>query len=168
MLYEVTIPQFIHTLSNLSAILDKAAAFAEKKKIEPAVLFSYRLAADQFPLSRQIQIACDTAKFAAARLTGKEAPKHEDNETTVADFKRRIESTVSYLKTFTAKDFVGVQERKVTTPRWEGKHMTAVDYATTHAIPNFFFHVTTGYSILRHMGLEIGKADYLGQLPLKS
>jgi uncharacterized protein len=167
MLFEVTVPQFIHTLTNLNAILDKAAAFAEKKKIEPAVLFNYRLAADQFPLSRQIQIACDTAKMSAARLTGKEAPKNEDNEVTFPDFKRRVDQTIQYLNTFSAKDFVGVQDRKVTTPRWEGKHMTAVDYAVMHALPNFYFHMTTGYAILRHMGLEIGKGDYLGQLPLK-
>lgn len=167
MLFDVTIAPFTKVLHNLSLILDKAEAFALSKKIETEVLLNSRLAADMFPLTRQVQIACDTAKLCAARLAGKEAPKHDDNERTLADLKARIQSTIQYLETFSKKDFEGAESRHITQPRWEGKYLTGTEYAFQHAIPNIYFHVTTAYAILRHNGVEVGKKDYLGEMPFK-
>jgi hypothetical protein len=167
MIYEMTVPASIRILKNLSSILDKAKQFADAKKIDWETFAHFRLAPDQFPLARQIQIACDTAKLSASRLTGKEAPKSEDNEKTFSDFKDRIANTVAYLETFKPEDFKNSATQKVTQPRWEGKWLTGEDYATHHVIPNLYFHVTTAYSILRHNGVEIGKKDYLGPLPFK-
>lgn len=166
MLFEITIAPFIKTLQNLSHVLDKGAAFAEAKKIDMEVLLNSRLAPDQFHLIRQVQIACDTAKLGASRLTGKEAPVHDDKEKTLADLKARIESTITYLNKFTAKDFEGAEARHITNKFWgEGNYLTGKDYVFHHAIPNIYFHVTTAYSILRHNGVDIGKKDYLGSLP---
>ncbi|WII70818.1 DUF1993 domain-containing protein [Bdellovibrio sp. 22V] len=167
MLYEMTVPSFIKSLHNLSAILDKGAEYAQMKKFDADVLVNSRLAPDQFPLARQIQIACDTAKLCAARLTAKEAPSHADTEKTLPELKARIASTISYLETVAAKDFAEATSRHITQPRWEGQWMTGEEYVLHHAVPNFYFHVTTAYSILRHNGVDIGKKDYLGKLPLK-
>lgn len=170
MLYELTVVQFSKTLNNLSAILDKAAAFAEAKKVDANVLLNSRLAVDQFSLTRQIQIACDTAKLGVARLTGKEstAPKHEDGDATMAELQARIQSVITYLAEFTPEDFAEAETRKISQPRWEGKYLTGLEFAIQHAIPNIYFHVTTAYSILRHNGVDIGKKDYLGAMPYKS
>lgn len=168
MIYANTIPPFIKHLRNLSNILDKGAQFADSKKIPMEVLLQSRLAPDQFPLIKQIQIACDTAKLGASRLTGMEAPVHEDKETTLAEAKARIASVISYLETFKESHYSSAATRQVTTPRWEGKHLSGEDYAIHHVIPNFYFHVTTAYSILRHNGVDIGKKDYLGPMPFKS
>lgn len=167
MLYEITVPQFIKMLQNLNKIIDKAALNAESRKIDMTVLLNSRLAPDQFNFIRQIQIACDTAKLCASRLSGKEAPVHEDKEQTLAEVKARIESVVSYLATFKAEDFNGAEERKISQPRWEGKYLTGYEFALQHAIPNLYFHITTAYSILRHNGVDIGKKDYLGEMPYK-
>jgi uncharacterized protein len=167
MYYDILVAQNSKMLHNLSLILTKAEAHAAAKKIEMDVLLNSRLAPDMFPLSRQIQIACDTAKLGAARVAGKEAPKHEDNEKTLPEFKARIESVIGYLNTFKADDFKNAVETKVTQPRWEGKWMTGHDYFTQHVVPNIGFHVTTAYAILRHNGVEIGKKDYLGEMPYK-
>ena len=167
MVYDIAITQFSKMLGNLSVILDEGVKFAEAKKIEPAVLWNSRLAPDQFNLIRQVQIACDTAKLCAARLTGKEAPVHEDKEQTTAELKSRIESVQTYLKTFKADDFKGFEERKISQPRWEGKWITGSEYLNQHALPNIYFHVTTAYAILRHNGVEIGKKTYLGEMPYK-
>ena len=167
MLYDITITQFTKTLENLSACLDKAAAFAEAKKIDQQVLLTARLAPDQFAFLRQIQIACDTAKLGAARLTGKEAPTHADDEQTFADAKARIAKVVAYLATFSAKDFAGAEQRHISQPRWAGKYLTGHEFALQHMMPNFFFHATTAYAILRHNGLDLGKKDYLGAMPFK-
>lgn len=167
MLYEITVPQFIKMLQNLNKIIDKAALNAESRKIDMTVLLNSRLAPDQFNFIRQIQIACDTAKLCASRLSGKEAPVQEDNEQTLAQVKARIESVVAYLATFKAEDFNGAEERKISQPRWEGKYLTGYEYALEHAIPNLYFHITTAYSILRHNGVDIGKKDYLGEMPYK-
>lgn len=167
MIYQFTVPQFIKMLNNLSHVLDKGAQFAESKKIEMEVLLNSRLAPDQFNLIRQVQIACDTAKLGTSRLTGKEAPTHDDKEKTLPELKARIESTISYLKTFSENDFKEVNERKVTTPRWEGKYLNGLEFAIQHAIPNIYFHVTTAYAILRHNGVDVGKKDYLGEMPFK-
>jgi hypothetical protein len=154
-------------LRNLDGWLGKATAHAEAKKYDPGVLIQTRLTPDMFPFVRQVQSACDSAKFAAARATGKDAPSHPDTETTLAALSSRINSVVDYLDTFTAADFAEVDSRTVSLPRWEGKSMTAIDYFVEHAVPNFFFHITMAYAILRQAGVDIGKRDYLGTLSLK-
>ncbi|HXH30625.1 MAG TPA: DUF1993 domain-containing protein [Bacteriovoracaceae bacterium] len=167
MLYDITVTQFSKMLGNLSRILDKAHAYAGSNKFEVEVLLNSRLAPNQFNLIRQVQIACDTAKLCASRLSGKEAPAHEDSEKTLPELKGRIESVIGYLNGFTAKDFSGAEERKVSQPRWEGKYLTGTEFALQHAVPNLYFHITTAYSILRHNGVDIGKKDYLGEMPYK-
>ncbi len=167
MYYQLTIPSFIQGLRNLSACLDKGAGFADSKKFESEVLCNSRLAPDQFNLIRQVQIACDTAKLCASRLTGKDAPSNPDSEKTIAELKTRIQSTISYLEKFTEKDYSEAANRKVTQKRWEDKWLTGEDYLLHHALPNFYFHVTTAYAILRHNGVPVGKGDFLGELPFK-
>jgi uncharacterized protein len=167
MLYEITVPQFKKMLNNFQLILDKAAAFADHKKIEGEVLLNSRLAPDQFNFIRQIQIMCDTAKLCTSRLTGQEAPTHPDTEKTLNELRERIKSTVSYLEKFSAKDFTESAKRKISQPRWEGKWLTGEEFVLNHALPNFYFHMTTAYSILRHNGVDIGKKDYLGKMPFK-
>lgn len=167
MQYQLTAPQYKKVLFNLNMILDKAAKFAESKKIEPEVLLQSRLAPDQFNLIRQVQIACDTAKLSCSRLTGLDAPTHEDNEKTLPELKARIESVIQYLNKFKEADFKEAATRKITQPRWEGKYLYGDEYLVQHALPNFYFHITTAYAILRHNGVEIGKKDYLGEMPYK-
>lgn len=154
-------------LRNLDGWLAKATAHAEAKKYDTAVLVQTRLVPDMFPFARQIQSACDSAKYAAARVAGKEPPSHPDTETTFPELSARIAKVVAYLDTFTADDFRDVDSRTVTLPRWEGKSMTAVDYLVEHALPNFYFHITTAYAILRQVGVDVGKRDYLGSLTLR-
>jgi len=170
MLYSLTVTQFSKMLANLSAILDKGAAFAAAKNVDMTVLLNARLAPDQFHLIRQVQIACDTAKLGVARLTGKleAAPKHEDNETSLEQLQTRIQAVIAYLASFTPDDFAGALERKIFNPRWEGKYLTGAEFALQHALPNFYFHLTTTYAILRHNGVDLGKKDYLGPMPLKA
>lgn len=170
MFYDLTVVQFSKMLQNLSAILSKGASFAESKKIDVVVLLNARLAPDQFPLIRQIQIACDTAKLGVARLTGKtdSAPKHADDETTLADLQQRIADTVAYLASFTAEDFSNAATQKITQPRWEGKYLTGHEFLIQHVIPNLYFHITTAYAILRHNGVDVGKKAYLGAMPYKN
>lgn len=158
--------QFTKMLHNLSNLLDKAQKYAEAKKFEPEVLLSSRLAPDMFSLTRQVQIACDTAKLATSRLSGKEAPKNEDTETTIPELKARIESTIGYVSSMKESDFAGWETRAISHPRWEGS-LSGKDYFFQHAIPNVYFHVAAAYAILRHNGVEIGKKDYLGQMPFK-
>ncbi len=167
MLYDLTVTQFHKMLLNLSHLLDKATQHAELKKFDSGIFVQSRLAPDQFPFVRQVQIACDTAKFCAARLTGKDAPGHQDTETTLAELKTRIAETAAFLKSFSEADYKGAAERKVTQPRWEGKYLFGSEYALQHAIPNFYFHVATAYAILRHNGVDVGKKDYLGEMPFK-
>jgi hypothetical protein len=154
-------------LGNLDGWLTKAAAYAEAKKFDPAVLLQSRLAVDMFPLARQVQSACDQAKFAAARTTGKQPPAHPDTEQTIDDLKKRIATVSAYLDEFTADDFTGAGERRVSLPWWEGKSMSAAEYFTEFVQPNFFFHLSMAYAILRHAGVDVGKRDYIGALPLK-
>ena len=162
------IRQMRKTLGQLETWLDAAAAFAAKKSFDPNVFVGLRLAPDQFPFARQIQTACDTAKLAAARVAGQEAPKHADTEATLEELRARVKTVVAYLDGFTSKDFAGAATRTVTTPRWEGKVMSATDYLLEHAVPNFYFHATTAYAILRHNGVDLGKRDFLGQLSLRT
>lgn len=170
MLYELTVVQFSKMLKNLSDILDKGEAQANAKKFDTSVLLNSRLAPDQFPLTRQIQIACDTAKIGVARLIGTvdTVPVHADTETTLPELKARIESVLAYLATINPSDFDGAVERHVSQPRWEGKYLTGFEFAIQHAIPNLYFHITTAYAILRHNGVDVGKKDYLGEMPYKS
>ena len=167
MLYELTVPQFLKMMTNLTNIVEKGAAFAETRKVDMGVLLQSRLYPDQFPLLRQIQIATDTAKLCAFRLTGKEAPPHDDKETTWAELKTRIGQVSTYLKSLKPDDFKGAAEKHITQPRWEGKYLTGEDFALQHALPNVYFHITTAYAILRHNGVEVGKKDYLGEMPFK-
>jgi len=159
--------QFKKQLTQLDKWLEAAAAYAKEKSFDPSVYLGLRLAPDQFGFARQVQITCDTAKLAAARLSGKEAPKHEDNEKSLDELRARVHAVIAYLDSFTAKDFAEVATREVTQPRWEGKKMSATDYFREHAQPNFFFHLTTTYAILRHNGVNLGKKDYLGALTFK-
>lgn len=144
--------------------LDQTEAFAKEKSVDPNLFLTFRLAPDQFPLVRQIQTFCDTAKLSSSRLTGKDAPKHEDTEATFGELRTRIRAVIEYLDGFSAKDFEGADTRSISNPRWEGKVMTGADYFIEHAQPNFFFHIATAYAILRHNGVPVGKRDYLGTL----
>ncbi len=152
-----------HTL----AWIDKAEAHAAGKKYELDTLLDARLAPDMFPLVRQFQNVCDTAKFAAAFTAGKEPPSHPDTEKTFGELRTRISSVIEYLGTFTEADFANTDAREVKRPRWEGKSMRATDYLLEQGVPNFFFHLTTAYAILRHNGVELGKRDYIGQLSFR-
>jgi hypothetical protein len=154
-------------LRQIDGWLDKAEAHASAKKFDSSTLLQARLAPDMFPLVRQVQATCDQAKFAAARTTGKDAPSHPDAEQTIAQLRQRVASVVEFLGGFTAADFDGAADRTISLPRWEGKSMTAVEYFVEHSQPNFYFHYTTTYALLRHNGVDVGKRDYLGPLPLK-
>jgi len=170
MLYDLTVVQFSKMLNNLGQILEKGESFANFKKVDMAILLNSRLAPDQFNLIRQVQIACDTAKLGVARLTDNLAsvPKHDDTETTLVALQARIRSVVEYLATFAPEDFANASTIHVSQPRWEGRYLSGDEFAVQHAIPNFYFHITTAYAILRHNGVDIGKKDYLGPLPYKS
>ena len=150
-------------LGQLDKWLDLAATFAQDKKVEPATILGWRLAPDQFALTRQIQIACDTAKLGMSRLTGKDAPSHADTEQSFDELHARVRAVLGYLDGFTPGDFEGTPARLVTQPRWEGKVMTGTDYFLEHVLPNFYFHVSHSYAILRNLGVPIGKRDYLGR-----
>ena len=163
-LYTVTIPPIIKALENLSGMLDKAAAHVSNKKSAEANLLQSRLVFDQFPLVKQIQVACDNAKGIAARLAGIEIPKFEDTETTFAELKERIAKTIAFVKTVKQEDVAGHEERQVGIHYVPGKHLPAFEYATESGLPNFYFHFVTAYSILRKNGVELGKGDYLGSL----
>ena len=155
-------------LNALSGVLDKAAAYATAKKIDPAVLLGYRLAPDMFALARQVQVACDQAKNGSARLAGAEPPKFEDNETTLDQLKERVARTVAYLKTLDAKAIDGAADREITFPLGPNKgQMIGADYLNHFVLPNFYFHLTAAYAIVRHCGVEVGKRDFLGGIPIK-
>jgi uncharacterized protein len=158
--------QFHKSLGQLEKWLDAAAAFARDRSFDPNVFVGLRLAPDQFTFARQVQATCDTAKLAASRLTGKDAPAHPDTETTLVELQARIRSVAGYLDSLSASDFEQSAKRVVTQPRWEGKVMSGADYFREHALPNFYFHLTHSYAILRHNGVQVGKRDYLGALTL--
>lgn len=164
-MYSASVPVYAHTLANLERILDKAEAHAAAKKFDPAVLLGVRLAPDMLPLAKQIQIACDAAKLSVARLAGIDSPKFEDNEASLADLKARIGKTLEFLKTVPAEKVDGSEAREIRVPRRDGEmKFDGETYLKHYALPNFFFHVTTTYALLRHNGVELGKADYLGAL----
>ena len=162
-MYQASIPVFIHMLGNLSKILDKASTYAEAKKIDPAILINARLAPDMYPLSRQIQIATDMAKGCAARLGGIEVPSYADNESTFPELQARIAKAVAFLQSVSAEQINGSEERTVTL-KIHGKEIGFLGqpYLLHYVLPNFYFHITTAYAILRHNGLEIGKMDFVG------
>ena len=164
-MYQISVPLFIKTLGNLSAILDKGAAFAAARKVDPSVLLAYRLAPDMLSLTRQVQIAADHAKRASARLAGVEPPAYEDNEASFAELKARIEKTVAFINTLKPAQFEGAESREITLKiGGNNKTLSGQTYFLHNALPNFFFHTTTAYAILRHCGVEIGKKDFIGQL----
>ena len=162
-MYQASAPRFANILSNLSAILDKAQAHCEAKKIDPLVLTSSRLFPDMLPFTRQITIACDNAKGAVARLAGVEIPKHEDTEKTFEELKARIAKTVAFLETFKPAQLDGTEEKSIVL-KLRAREVTfnGLQYLLGFAIPNFYFHVVTAYAILRHNGVELGKSDYIG------
>ncbi len=164
-LYDFSIPPLTRGLSNMSAILDKAAAFAAAKKLDPTVLAQTRLYPDMHPLSRQVQIACDTAKGAAGRLAAVDIPKHEDTETTLPELKARIAKTVDFLKTITAEKMSGEESRPIEIKFPNGAwKFTALSYLNDFVLPNFYFHTSIVYALLRKSGVEIGKGDFLGDI----
>lgn len=165
-MHSASVPVFVRMLGNLDAWLDKAEAHAATRKFEPAVYLAARLAPDMLPFSKQIQIACDAAKFCVARLAGAEAPKFADDETSLADLRRRVQRTIEYVQSIPREQIDGSDAKDIAVPRRDGSiTMKGEDYLKTFALPNFFFHVTTTYALLRHCGVELGKADYLGALP---
>ncbi len=162
-MYQASVPRFVNILGNLSNILDKAQAHADAKKLDAAALTAYRLFPDMLPMSKQVQIACDTAKGVASRLAGVEIPVYEDNEKTLADLKARIAKTVAFLQTMTPGQIDGSEEKEIVIKRGDKEtRYNGMQFLLGHALPNFYFHVTTTYNILRHNGIEIGKRDYLG------
>ncbi|MBL8781809.1 MAG: DUF1993 domain-containing protein [Alphaproteobacteria bacterium] len=165
-LYAASVPAFQQMLKNLSSILTKTAAHAEAKKIDPSVFVNARLAPDMHPLARQIQMVSDTAKGAAARLAGVDVPSMPDTEATLAELQQRIAKTVDFLSSLKPEQFEGSADRSVELNVGGGQKMTfkGATYLTHFALPNFYFHVTTAYDIVRHNGVEIGKRDYLGSV----
>ena len=166
-MYYQVIRQFVHALRNLDAILAKAQTYAKERGFDPNNFVAARLAPDMLPFATQIRIACDTAKHAAASLSGKENPRHEDNETTFEELRGRIGKCLAFLESVSEADFSKVQpDTVIRLPGNSGKQMRAPDYVLSRQLPNFYFHLTTAYALLRHNGAPIGKADFLGSLSL--
>jgi hypothetical protein len=161
-LHDASVTQMSKMLRNAEGWLEKAEAHAKAKGYEVDVLAVARLAPDQYSLTRQLQAACDTAKFGAARLAAVEAPANPDTEKTVAELRARIRATLAFLETVTPEQFAGAAEREVTLAFMPGRAIKGADYLVDFALPNFYFHVTTAYAILRHNGVELGKYDYIG------
>jgi hypothetical protein len=162
-MYQASVPVFVRMLDNLSKILELAVQHAEEKKIDPSVLINARLAPDMYPLSRQVQIATDMAKGCAARLAGLEVPVYEDNETTFPELQARIAKTLAFIQSVSAEQIDGSEERTVIL-KLRGKEVSfkGQPYLLHFVLPNFYFHITIAYAILRHNGLAIGKMDYIG------
>ena len=167
-LYAATIPVFTKFLGQMDRLLDKAVAYGEQKKFDPETLLVARLAPDQYPLLRQIQAACDQAKWTCAKLAGKDGPSHPDTEKTIAELRARLATVTAYLATFKEEDFAGAEERAVSHAWMGDKKLRGGDYLDHFALPNFHFHYTTAYAILRHNGVALGKGDYTGPLPFKA
>lgn len=162
-MYQASAPRFVHTLNNLSALLDKAQAHAEANKIDPAALITFRLYPDMFPLSRQIQVACDVSKGVIARLAGVDVPKYEDTEQSFAELKARIAKTVAFINTIKPAQIDGTEDKDIALKL--GKQdftFKGMQYLLNFAYPNFYFHATTAYDILRHNGVVLVKKDFIG------
>ena len=159
-----TVDPFANSLTCLSALLEKGLAYATARKFDPSVLVNARLAPDMFPLSRQVQIACDLAKNSVARLAALEPPRFEDNEKTIEELRTRVARTVDYLKSVPASAFEGAEDRDIRVPAGPDKFLDfkGLDFVQRWAIPNVYFHITTAYAILRHNGVDIGKRDFIG------
>ncbi|HUQ77090.1 MAG TPA: DUF1993 domain-containing protein [Burkholderiales bacterium] len=163
-MYQASAPRFANMLRNLSALIDKAEAHCAAKKIDPTALTTFRLYPDMFPFTRQVQIACDTAKGAVARLAGAEIPKHDDTEQTFAELKSRIAKTIDFIESVKAERVDGSEEKEVVLPMRSGeRRFKGMQYLLGFAYPNFYFHITTAYNMLRHNGVEIGKQDFIGK-----
>ena len=161
-MYSMSLDTFLPNLANLSKLLEKAVAHATEKKFESAVLVNARLAPDMLPLSRQVQIACDIVKNGSARLAGQEAPRFEDNESTMDELLKRVARTIEYLKTIPAAAIDGSEDRDIKLPlRDRTLDMKGLPYLKNFVLPNFYFHIVTTYAILRHNGVELGKRDFL-------
>jgi hypothetical protein len=164
-MYQASVPVFVRMLTNLKNILGKGAMFAQSKKVDESVLLNARLAPDMFPLTRQVHIATDFARGTGARLAGSEPPAYEDNEKTFAELMARVDRTIEYLRTLKPEQIDGSEGREIVRPiRGEPKKFTGINYLVQFALPNFYFHTTTAYDILRHNGVELGKADFIGAL----
>lgn len=162
-MYMASVPVFLRLFSNLNAWLDKAEAHAAAKKFDTSVYLAARLAPDMLPFTRQIQIACDGAKFCVARLASVDAPKHEDDESTFGDLRQRIAKTVAFLQSVDQTKIAGTDDKEITVPRRTGDIvMKGEAYLNSFALPNFYFHMTAAYALLRHNGVELGKSDFLG------
>jgi hypothetical protein len=163
-MHAMSVDVLSNILGNLSWLLEKGEAFATAKKIDPSVLLASRLAPDMFPLTRQVQVACDIAKNSVSRLAGQEPPRFEDNETTFEQLRARIARTVAFMKGLPAKDFENSETREIKVPAGPDRTLEfkGLNFVQSWAIPHVFFHVTTAYNILRHNGVEIGKSDYIG------
>ena len=163
-MYQASAPRFANMLRNLSTLIEKADAHCAAKKIDPAAITTFRLYPDMFAFARQVQIACDTAKGAVARLAGVEIPKHEDVEQTFAELKSRIAKTLDFVESVAAAKIDGSEDKEIVLPMRSGeRRYKGMQYLLGFAYPNFYFHVTTAYDILRHNGVEIGKADFIGK-----
>lgn len=163
-MYHASVPVYVRMLTNLAGILQKAAAHAEARKIDPSVFINARLFPDMFPLVRQVQIASDNAKGPSARLAGVDVPKFEDNEKTFPELQERIRKTIDFLNSLKPEQFEGSEDRTITL-QMRGNTVTlqGMSYLLNLGLPNFYFHLTTAYDILRHNGVELGKADYTGK-----
>lgn len=162
-MYQASVPRLVNALNNLSHLLDKAQAHIEAKKIDPAALIEFRLYPDMLNMTRQIQIASDTAKGVIARLAGVEIPAYEDNEKSIGELKARIAKTVAYIQSFKPEQIDGTEDKDIVTKRGDKEtHYKGMQFLLGHAIPNIYFHITIAYAILRHNGVEVGKRDYLG------
>jgi len=166
---QASLPVFEIGLNALIAVLDKAAAYATAKKVEPSVLLGWRLAPDMFALVRQVQVTADQVKNGSARLAGVEPPKFEDNETTIDQLKERLAKTVAYIKTLDAKAIDSSSDREITFPLGPTNkgQMKGSDYLNHFMLPNFYFHLTAAYANVRNCGVDVGKRDFLGAIPLK-
>jgi uncharacterized protein len=167
-LSQSSLPAFEIALNALSGVLDKASAYAAAKKVDPSVLLGWRLAPDMFALVRQVQVACDQAKNGTARLAGIEPPKMEDNETSIDQLKERVAKTIAFLKTLDTKAIDAAVDRDITFPLGPNKgQMKGGDYLNHFVLPNFYFHLTAAYAAARNFGVDVGKRDFLGAIPLK-
>jgi hypothetical protein len=164
-MYQASVPRILNMLTNLSHLLDKAQTHIDAKKLNESALTQFRLYPDMFPLVRQVQIACDTAKGVVARLAGVDIPVDEDSEVSIADLKQRIAKTSAFIQGFSASQINGTEDKDIITKRGDKEtHYKGMQFLLNHAMPNVYFHITVAYAILRHNGVEIGKRDYLGKV----
>lgn len=164
-MYSASVPILVRALDNLQSWFDKAEAFAAARKFDPQVLLAARLAPDMLPFTKQVQIACDSAKFGVARLSGVEAPKFDDTEVSLADLRQRIAKTLEYIRSVPAQRLDGTEDKDIVVPRRDGSMTLKGEFYLKHyVLPNVFFHVTTAYALLRHNGVDLGKGDFLGAM----